>query len=310
MTTIILPKIDILSAFTSEPQQRDYVLPSFPIGKVGLLAGAGGSGKSFYALQASFQVAAGACCDFNLSGAKVKNKVPASVLYVSLEDEAADIEFRLQALWKHWESDKTKRKWLTSLANRIEIYGLAGMGAVLIDANLRVTDYFNHVHEKAIAMQGLRLIVIDTLRRAHDCNENDNGSMSQVIRYFEHLAKSTGAAVLLLHHESKAGAIDSEAGASAVRGASAIVDNARYVMRLQTMTYNEAKKRTISEDERRYWVQVTLEKSNYGAPQDGAWLKRQEGGVLIAASPDAKPKTKIVKAVQPVIDPKIGRKNG
>jgi hypothetical protein len=47
MTTIILPKIDILSAFTSEPQQRDYVLPSFPIGKVGLLAGAGGTGKSF-----------------------------------------------------------------------------------------------------------------------------------------------------------------------------------------------------------------------------------------------------------------------
>jgi RecA-family ATPase len=285
MTNLILPKINILSAFTSELKQRDYVLPSFPIGKVGLLASSGGTGKSFYALQAAFQVAVGVCCDFNLSGAKVKNKTPASVLYVSLEDESLDIEFRLQALWNYWESNKTKQKWLNNLANQVDIYGLAGQGAVLIDTNLRVTNYFNEIHDRAMKMQGLRMIVIDTLRRAHDCDENDNGSMSQVLRYFEYLAKSTGAAVLLLHHESKTGAIDSQAGASAVRGASSIVDNARYVLRLQTMTSVEAKKREIDENERRYWVQVTLEKSNYGTPQNGAWLKREDGGVLIADNP-------------------------
>ena len=305
MTNINLPKIDVLAAFSSEPKQRDYVLPSFPAGKVGLLASAGGTGKSFYALQAAFQVAVGTCCDFNLSGAKVKNKNHASVLYISLEDETVDIEYRLQALWKYWESNKPKQKWLSDLANRVDIYGLAGMGAVLIDDHLRATNYFNEIHERAMTMQGLRLIVVDTLRRAHDCDENDNGSMSQVLRYFEHLAKSTGAAVLLLHHESKTGSVDSEAGASAVRGASAIVDNARYVLRLQTMTHTEAKKRDMTENERRFWVQVSLEKSNYGPPQDSAWLKRQEGGVLVAMNP---PKIQQHLVTLPLVTE--GRKNG
>jgi RecA-family ATPase len=130
--------------------------------------------------------------------------------------------------------------------------------------------------------------------------------MSQVLRYFEHLAKSTGAAVLLLHHESKTGAVDSEAGASAVRGASAIVDNARYVLRLQTMTHTESKKREISDDDRRFWVQVSLEKSNYGPPQNSTWLKRQEGGVLVAMNP---PAIKQHLVTLPMMT-ETGRKNG
>ncbi len=142
MTNINLPKIDVLAAFSSEPKQRDYVLPSFPVGKVGLLASAGGTGKSFYALQAAFQVAVGTCCNFNLSGAKVKNKNHASVLYISLEDETVDIEYRLQALWKYWESNKPKQKWLSDLANRVDIYGLAGMGAAVNKRSQSPTLFF------------------------------------------------------------------------------------------------------------------------------------------------------------------------
>ncbi len=284
MADIILSKIDVLTAFLKKPVERDYVLPSFPLGKVGILASAGGTGKSFYALQAAFQVAAGRCCNFDLGGVKVKNE-PARVLFISLEDEACDIESRLNAIWQYWKDDEERRSWLDDLSDVVEIYGLAGLGAVLIDEDCRSTSYYDAIYNKSMSMPGLRLIIIDTLRRAHDCDENNNGSMSRVLRYFEILAKNTGAAVLLLHHENKGGFGDADAGASAVRGASAIVDNARYVMRLQTMLPKDARERDIDDDMRRFWVRASLEKSNYGPPQASAWLRRSAGGVMINGEP-------------------------
>ncbi|GFO72793.1 regulatory protein RepA [Bathymodiolus japonicus methanotrophic gill symbiont] len=278
------PNVDIRKAFNTEPTPRDYVLPSFPVGKVGLLASAGGTGKSFYALQMLFQVSAGRCCDFSLGKTSMSND-PCQVLYVSLEDEAQDIESRLNALWQYWKSDKEKSGWLDDLADFVEIIGLAGLGSTLVDSSGENTACFNAITEKAQSMPCLRFIVVDTLRRAHDGDENSNGFMSQVLRYFEKLAHTTGAAILLLHHENKGGMGDMDAGSSSVRGASAIVDNARYVARMQTMTPDEAKKRGMSDDDRRFFVRVTLEKTNYGPPQEGAWLRRENGGILIAKEP-------------------------
>jgi RecA-family ATPase len=71
------------------------------------------------------------------------------------------------------------------------------------------------------------------------------------------------------------------------------------------MTHTEAKKRDMTENERRFWVQVSLEKSNYGPPQDSAWLKRQEGGVLVAMNP---PTIKQHLVTLPMVTK--GRKNG
>jgi len=287
MTNQILAKIDVRQAFLSEKVDRDYVLPSFPLGKVGILASAGGTGKSFYALQACFQVAAGRHCDFALGGVMVKNQL-SKVLYISLEDEEVDVIQRLRSIWQYWKEDKEKSSWLDDIADFVDIYPLAGRGVVLIDESCKPTDTLREIYKKALEMQGLRLIVVDTLRRAHNADENSNSHMSQILAIFEQIAKGTGASVLLLHHENKSGMRDTDAGASAVRGASALVDNCRYVMRLQTMTPDDAKKRDLDDDERRFYVRASLEKTNYGPPQAAAWLKRCEGGVLIACDLDSK----------------------
>lgn len=281
----ILTELNILDAFKKTPAPRDYVFPAFPKGKVGLLASPGGTGKSFFALQACFQVAAGHYCDFGLSSISKHNE-PARVMYISLEDQAEDLESRLNALWCFYKNKKDHLDILEQLAAYIHIYPLAGKNAVLFNEKCEETVVFSQIKEAAAEMTDLRLIIVDTLRRSHDGDENSNSYMSALLRKFEALAASTGAAVLLLHHESKAGMNDSDAGASAVRGASAIVDNSRYVMRLKTMTPKQATKLKIDEKKRRDFICATVEKSNYGPPQAEKWLERKTGGILQDADLD------------------------
>jgi RecA-family ATPase len=275
ITLPALPQYDTLRGLSSERKPRDYVLPSFPVGKVGLLTGAGGTGKSVVAIQMAFQVAAGRACDFSLRGVTLPREQQCQVLYVSLEDEEADIDDRLAYLREYWQHDEEKNAWLHDLTELVHFVPLAGCGVTLVDNDCNRTPTFFAVIEKAKAIKYLRLIIVDTLRRAHDCEENSSGDMSKVLRHFEELAKITGASVLLIHHENKAGLGNKDAGAAASRGASSIVDNARYVARLQTMTIADAEKHGIDvEFERKHWIRFSLEKSNYGPQSPDAWLKR------------------------------------
>lgn len=268
---------------------RDYVLPSFPVGKVGILASPGGTGKSYYGLQAAFQVAAGRHCDFGLGGNGGRESDLHKVLYVSLEDEAEDIERRLGHIGAHWSKDPERKLWLHDIADAgfVQAIVLAGTGSTLVDTGGTKTRHFEEIFDLATKTKGLRLIIVDTLRRAHRCNENDNGDMSIVLSHFEQLAKVSGASVLLLHHENKSGASDDDEkmGQSAIRGASSIIDNARWAMRLKVMSKKEADGWGINFDDRRFWVKAMLEKSNYGPPQSDVWLHRGDGGVLVAKSP-------------------------
>jgi len=286
---ITLPVLKAAAAFTANIPDPDYVLPAFMRGDVGILSAAGGTGKSFWMLQASFQVAACGYCDYDLSGATVKHKNPkvGSVLYVSLEDNQYQVMRRLKSIRTHWKSDDESNAWLDDLGEDFfHILPLVGTGAVLIDAEHQATAYFNAIIDYAKSMNDCRLIVIDTLRRSHDCDENNNGSMSAVLRQFEAMANKSNSAVLLIHHEGKGSLNDSEAGTAASRGASAITDNARWHMRLQRMTKHDAERRGIqSDDLRRKWIRVSNEKANYGEEMAEAWLLRGEAGVLSSGLP-------------------------
>jgi len=289
-------KVDIRKGFNSGIQERDYVLPSFPLGKLGILASAGGTGKSIYGLQMLFQIAAGKCCDFELNKTSMTND-PSRTLYISLEDEDEDIDSRLSSLWNFWRHDAERSSWLDDLSDLVDILALAKVGETLIKANGEKTELLNLLETK-IRSENYRFIIIDTLRLTHDGDENDNGFMTQILRYFNQLARQTKSSILLLHHENKGGSGDSDAGAGSVRGASAIVDNSRYVARMQTMTPDEGKKRGYTDDERRFWVRVSLEKTNYGPPQEAVWLKRMAGGILMSETPNDAVEGKITKGVR------------
>jgi hypothetical protein len=152
---------------------------------------------------------------------------------------------------------------------------------VMDEAHLRrVIDY----------SAGARLIVLDTLSRIHSLDENSNGDMAHLVSVLEHIAATTGAAVLYLHHVNKGSARDGQTDQQqAARGASALIDNARWCGYVAKMTEQEAERMSdrgfdrapIGNERRGLFVRFGVSKQNYDATPLDRWYQRHTGGVLL-----------------------------
>lgn len=263
---------DIMRAFSSPPQALDFVLNGFISGTVGSLISPGGSGKSFFALEAAMAVS----CSVpggDLLGLKPPHHGP--VMYLSAEDPESVILHRIHALGKHLKTDAQE-----SIAQNLRIETMLGKRLDILDEKKleRIVDYCH----------GTRLAVFDTLTRIHTLDENSNGDMSRIIATLEYVATETGAAILFLHHTSKAGGRDFGTDQSASRGASVLVDNIRWSGFLRKMTESESEDysdnridRSPINDRRGFFVRFGVGKQNYSEIQYDKWFKRGDGGVLL-----------------------------
>lgn len=269
--------LDFAELATTAPPPRDEVLPGLIAGSVGGIIATGGSRKSYFALQIAAAVA---------GGPDTLGLAPRStgrVVLLALEDPQQIIHERSRALAQRWSADAVQQ-----VREYLHIWPLVGAGANLLDpvflAWLRS------------AIEGARLVIIDTMRRIHQLDENDNGEMSALLAILEQLCAELGVTIIFLHHTAKG----SEKGdAQASRGASALTDNARWILRLDNMKPDEAEKLSdrrfdglpIGADRAGFFVQMTHAKCNYGiSPKDqfspGApripdqWFQAGEGGIL------------------------------
>jgi RecA-family ATPase len=265
--------INILAAFEQEPPELDFIWPGFLSGTVGALVAPGATGKSFYALAAAISVAAaGEGGDLMQFGAK-----RGPVAYFAGEDPETAIVRRLHAFGAHLDARARQ-----ATADMLFVEPVLG----------RQLDVMNTLHTKAIIERyaGSRLIVFDTLSRIHTMDENSNGDMSRLISRLEFIAAETGASVLYLHHISKGSAREGTGDQQqAGRGASALIDNARWCGFITKMTEKEAE----SLSDRRYdakpvgkenadrFLRFGISKQNYDTPQQDRWLERRAGGVLL-----------------------------
>ncbi|WP_171962341.1 helicase RepA family protein [Bordetella trematum] len=277
--------IDLLAAFEQEPPTLDFIWPGFLAGTVGALIAPGATGKSFWALEAAMAVACAAPDGDLLGLAPSRN---GQVLYLAGEDPVPALIRRVHAIGTHLPPAAR-----TAIAANLVLEPIMGTG-------------FNVMaHESFIALQertkGHRLIVLDTLSRIHQLDENSNGDMSRLIARLECLAASTGAAVLYLHHASKGSARDGQLDQQqAARGASALIDNARWCGYVARMSENEADTWGVEHSQRGYFVRYGASKANYGDESTRElWFRRHEGGVLkpaVLAPQQRQPLTKL-KAV-------------
>lgn len=263
----ILP-LDLMTAFETEPPPLDFVLPSLLAGTVGMLASAGGVGKSMLMMQTALSVA----CGHDVWQLWGQDPKPGRVVYLAAEDPAPILHHRVHAM-APW-MDPAER---VAAAELLDLMPVFGRGLAISGENplwQRVVTF----------CEGARLVVIDTLNRSlGGLDENSNGDMSSLMGTLEKLCRETGAAVVFLHHVGKASSRDGSAGAdqTAARGAGALTDNARWQANMQTMTEAEAGRRGIEDTaERKAWVRLELTKANYGAPAGERWLSRHPGGVL------------------------------
>lgn len=266
--------INVLQAFEIEPPPLNFIWPGFLAGTVGALVAEGATGKSFWVLEAAMAVAC------SVAGGDLVELAPnhsGRVVYLAGEDPAPILIHRLHAIGKHLTP--TAR---ATIAANLTIDTVVGKRLNMMD-----TGY----QEQLIAQcAGARLIVLDTLSRIHQLDENSNGDMARLISTLEYLADSTGAAVLFLHHVSKSSVREGQLNQQqAARGASALVYNARWGGYLAKMTEEEATRLSehsiehtpIGNQRRDFFLRFGINKQNYHSTSLERWYKRHAGGVLL-----------------------------
>lgn len=258
----------LANAFTQPPPQPDFVLPGLVAGTVGALVSPGATGKSFVALEIAVAVAGGA--DLLQLGIARHGKV----LVVAAEDPATILQGRMHAIGQRLgiadrEVVIERMDLLPAMALGIDLFGDAA------DA------WTQALIERA---RDCRLVVIDTLSRVHSGEENERRDAARVMRNLERIAAATGAAVVFLHHITKAVALGGQGDQQqAARGSSVWIDEARWAGFLKTMDGAEAREWPVGDEFRRNFVRFGVNKANYCPPVLDVWLRRDEGGVLVPA---------------------------
>ena len=262
-----------------EPPPLDYVLPHLLAGTIGVLYAPGGRGKGFFLLQAAIAVA---CRGPGADPMELGVTSHGRAVYISAEDPATVLHHRFRAMCAGMPAATREE-----LRERLSVVPAYALGI----------DVGSPAWCDALAQycEGARLLVVDTFRRVHHEDENDNGKMADIMGRVEQIAAKTGAAILLAHHVNKAG--------EAARGATAIIDNARCGMSLITLQTDatglketlRAHKfsiarggKSLPESAAHRFVRVEHTKVNYGhivEEVDGQrWLEKGGGGVLHAVT--------------------------
>ena len=273
-----LKPIDLKWALTAHLPPLDFILPGMLPGSLGLLVAPGATGKSSLALDIAASIALGRPTAGGLFPAGPTGKV----IVLAGEESERMLAERIRSLLS------LDQQAAPALYQNLLLLPMAGESCTLLEEG-QTTPIYN---ELMSISQGARLIIVDPVRRMHSGDENNSSDMTRFVIAMEQLAKSTGAAVLGIHHTNRASASD-VSSQNAARGSSALVDGARWQLNLSRMDEKSADALKISEAERPMYVAVDFAKTNYLAPRGRCWLKRQPGGrLLLSTFNPCKPKAK------------------
>lgn len=270
--------------FTGEPPPRAWLVPGvFLLGKPGLLAAAGGVGKSFLLLELARAVAAGGSTfgGIRLHAQAALGPVEAEGTAVLLcaEDDATEIHSRLNAL-----GGPSERLIVTPLPDA------GGVRALFtLDDKGRspaTTMHFYALAEQLRTLPDVRLICFDPLQAlCGGLDLNLPQHAQHVCGELAKLAAETGAAVIVSHHFRKGGEIESpEQARDAVRGSGGLVDGARSVVAVWPDGEQTAKAtcRTLGQTwERGRVCRAGVVKANFRADLRVQTLVRDENGLLV-----------------------------
>ena len=232
-----------------------------------------GMGKSTFILLLMLSIASGR----TLAGVPVRERCP--VWYYNNEDPTDELQRRLAAAMQH---HRVKWSELADETGHTRLYLNTGTQRPLVVAKRRpdkrpfatsdVDDMIGHIRRENIGV-----LVVDPLIETHELNENDNGEMRFVAAQYRRIAQETGCAVVIVHHTKKPSVGDSESFAgdmNSARGAGAVLGVARVGLTLYGLDKATAKKYSIPDHERKFFVRVDDAKGNMSLAANTLWLRR------------------------------------
>lgn len=278
-----LADIGVGAMLDDAPLPRRWLLRDrLPLGVVGVLAAAGGTGKSILVLQLAVAVATGR------SFLSIEVAEPGGVLIVAAEDDRDEVHRRLRRIVERLRADGEFSDYEDRLLReRLFIAPRVGEDNRLTahdpERGLVRTEIGTRIAATAQAIPSLRLIVLDPVSRFRGGEENSNDDATTFVVAVERLRAETDATILLPHHVSKDGI---RAGAErlaveSLRGASALIDGVRWAAAMATLRRDAAEEYGLDPDDAGRFVRLDIVKSNYAAPWAGMWLERANGGVLV-----------------------------
>lgn len=253
--------------------QEDFVIPGLAMGTTGCLVSPGGLGKTHFATQLALQIAIG-------HGGYKRG----GVIYFSAEDTRHTMSLRMRNISKAFDifADIPPN----DISRNIYMWPCSGQNTDIITGSEKNENILQHKVKAIVSKKDWkdspRLLILDTLNMFSKLDENSNDDMSVLIQGLRKINVETGLAVLVIHHVTKTAALNGSPRQQDARGASTIVDNARYSSSLYSMTDEEAKKFGIRPNEMENYICHIVTKINFGKRPEPQWYRRDEDtGVLL-----------------------------
>jgi RecA-family ATPase len=260
------------------PPRRWLFVDVLPFGKVGVIVAPGGTGKSWFLVQAGVSVATG----IPLADAWQVGET-GSVLMLLAEDDDEELHRRLDVVMGQLAM-AGQFDAIAMLRENLIIKSMAGENNLMTEANVahevELTAYVDRLIATAKLIPNLKLIVFDPVSRFRGGDENKAQDTTRFVEALERVAQATGANILCAHHANKGSMNSDDQNQSASRGSSALTDGVRWQLNLATMTKAESTNFGIYPNERNFYLTATITKNNYAPPQPGIVLKRGTGGYL------------------------------
>ncbi len=279
------------------PARDGGVIPSgvLPAGKVALLAAPGGTGKSYALAALALALVTGrSWFGADQIGARgwlqVRPPRGGRVAVIFGEDDPADVMRRFYHQGRALSLTAEDR---SRLPGRLLALGGSGRRFTLTTDEDGVPPYsptpegvgLKRFLEDSVQQTGepFRAIILDPLARFSPPDaEIDNHAATRMVEALEGLAQSSALGkplVLAAHHTRKGRDNDAEWSADSIRGASGLVDGARWAARMKRIDADILPQGIYG------LVEIGCVKSNVGSWPDPIRLGRVEGGALRALKP-------------------------
>ena len=193
--------------WTADPGPRQWLVEGWlPAGRVALLSGQGGAGKSRLALQLALALVERRK-NWLPDGPDLVDSGPAVI--ATWEDEPNEVARRLRGMVETQDR-------LEDLKDRLHVLDFAGKGAFW-QPPADGSRHTSTLGELTLAGEWTRtycethkarLLLVDPLAAAYACNENDRGLVRAFMTSWDGWARATNCAVLVVSHPAKAAESD------------------------------------------------------------------------------------------------------